>query len=175
MKASLAIVLALLLGLGLGYALLPAQEIEVEVVKYVDKPVIEYINQTVVEEVEVERIVSDPAFADQLEELEVYRAGEAYFLSEWTEEIMLNNGTEDYDDYTEDGSEVELDDYPDSGDYSEVEDKVSIEETDHEDSEWLVEFMATFEDDDYNDLCYNVSVTVEELVADDLEMLATTC
>jgi len=162
--------IALLLGVGMGFYFdadlekLPAEVVYEDVVKVVEA-------DPIIETVEVP--TPDPAFADQLEELNVYRVALAYFNTEWQDEIEI--GTDDYGDYTEDGSEIDVEETPSADDYSEVADEVTLTETDHEDNEWTVEWLAEFEDDTNTNICYNVSTTVEDGVADDLELTATTC
>ncbi len=164
----IAAVVSLLVG-----GLLGASMTETETV-YVDVP-----GETVYEEVTVTEIVEvdNPAFADQLEELNVYRAGLEYFNLEWQDEISINvSGTmTDYDDYISDGSEYEVEEYPDENDYTEVNRDVTLTEIDHEDSEWTASWTTEFEDDTGTNTCYTTTVTVEELVGDDLTLTAVAC
>jgi hypothetical protein len=166
----IAAVVSLLVG-----ALFGASMVEPETITtYVDVP-----GETIYEEVLVTEIieVNNPAFDDQLEELNVYQAALAYFNLEWQEEISINvSGTmTDYDDYIEDGSEYEVEECPDEDDYTEVNRDVTLTEVDHEDSEWEAEWTTEFEDDTGASTCYTTTVTVEELVGDDLTLTETTC
>jgi hypothetical protein len=165
-------IVSLLIGALLGAAMVEPEQ----VTTYVDLPGETIYEQVLVNVTEIIE-VNNPAFDDQLEELNVYQAALAYFNLEWQEEISINvSGTmTDYDDYIEDGSEYEVEECPDENDYTEVNRDVTLTEVDHEDSEWEAEWTTEFEDDTGASTCYTTTVTVEELVGDDLTLTATAC
>lgn len=125
--------LALLIGLLLGSAMFPVSE-EVVVVEQVLVPG---------EDVLIEVPVIDDRYDYYVERADIATNCVNYALDNWQEEIVISesNSTYDYDEYIEDGSEFEVEDYPNLNDVRRLLTDVNLSEVDHEDNEWTCDFQ----------------------------------
>jgi hypothetical protein len=159
--------LALLIGLVLGAAMFPVVETEV-----------------VYEQVLVpgeDKIVTVPVIDDRYsyytERADIATSCVNYALDNWQEEIVITETsgntttTYDYDEYIEDGSEFDVEDYPNLNDVRRLLSDVTLSEVDHEDNEWTCAFQMDMENDLWNEATYNVSLTYEDGSLDDLEVI----
>ena len=155
--------LALLIGLLLGSAMFPVTE-EVVVVEQVLVPG---------EDVLVEVPVIDDRYDYYVERADIATSCVNYALDNWQEEIVISesNSTYDYDEYIEDGSEFEVEDYPNLNDVRRLLTDVTLSEVDHEDNEWTCDFQMDYENDAWTESTYNVSLTYEDGSLDDLEVI----
>lgn len=124
----------------------------------------------------------EPVETTELQEnIDVRTAAVDYFLAEWKDEFEFKdangdfgpvNETYDYDELIEEeGVDVELEDYPDTGIDNEYDllNEVTANEVDIEDSDWEVEFTVEIEVDG-TDIDYTITTTYEDGEADDLEI-----
>jgi len=147
-----------------------------EIVSYVDVP-----GETVYVDVPGEDViveVVDSRFDYWAERVDIATACVGNFALEWQEEIEISETdgntttTSDYDDYIEDGSTYDVSDSPDLTDGHRLLNDVTLSETDHEDNDWTCTFQVDYEDDNWNENTYNVSVNYEDGDFDDLEVIA---
>ena len=138
------------------------------------------VTETVVEQVLVpgeDRIIEVPTVDSRydyyVERADIATACVNHALANWQEEIVIteSNSTYDYDEYIEDGSEFEVEDYPNLEDVRRLLTDVSLSEVDHEDNEWTCDFQMDMENDLWTESTYNVSVTYEDGSLDDLEVI----
>jgi hypothetical protein len=138
------------------------------------------VTETVVEQVLVpgeDRVIEVPTVDSRydyyVERADIATACVNHALANWQEEIVISesNSTYDYDEYIEDGSEFEVEDYPNLEDVRRLLTDVSLSEVDHEDNEWTCDFQMDMENDLWNEATYNVSVTYEDGSLDDLEVI----
>jgi hypothetical protein len=147
-----------------------------EIVSYVDVP-----GETVYVDVPGEDViveVVDSRFDYWAERVDIATACVGSFALDWQEEIVISEtvgnttSTSDYDDYIEDGSTYDVSDSPDLTDGHRLLNDVTLSETDHEDNDWTCSFQVDYEDDNWNENTYNVSVNYEDGDFDDLEVIA---
>lgn len=147
-----------------------------EIVSYVDVPGETIYVDVPGEDVTVE--VVDSRFDYWAERVDIATACVGSFALDWQEEIVISEtvgnttSTSDYDDYIEDGSTYDVSDSPDLTDGHRLLNDVTLSETDHEDNDWTCSFQVDYEDDNWNENTYNVSVNYEDGDFDDLEVIA---
>ena len=147
-----------------------------EIVSYVDVPGETVYVDVPGEDVTVE--VVDSRFDYWAERVDIATACVGSFALDWQEEIVISEtvgnttSTSDYDDYIEDGSTYDVSDSPDLTDGHRLLNDVTLSETDHEDNDWTCSFQVDYEDDNWNENTYNVSVNYEDGDFDDLEVIA---
>ena len=99
------------------------------------------VTETVVEQVLVpgeDRIIEVPTVDSRydyyVERADIATACVNHALANWQEEIVIteSNSTYDYDEYIEDGSEFEVEDYPNLEDVRRLLTDVSLSEVDHD-------------------------------------------